>query len=167
MSTPTVVRRIWSSISRLRLTLLKKILPPASSLMRSRGLLRRRGDVPARVHAVRHAALLQRLRVFPADERVLHPVGNGSSALGNVDRGVVGVFLARRAGVAAGVVRAEPGGEAERVLGHAEVLVVPARAAGGRRPHADRLVVDALPLAGTPVLPPRHVHALGPSGAAG
>ena len=33
MSTPTLARRISSSTSRLRLTLLKKILPPASPLM--------------------------------------------------------------------------------------------------------------------------------------
>src|SRR2546430_5660008 len=161
MSTPTLVRRISSSISRLRLTLVKKTRPP-SSLMGRAGLLPCRRNVPALFEAVGDAALRERFPVFLADERVLHPVRNGGSAVGNVDRGVVGVFCPRRAGIAAGVVRAEPGGEAERVFRYAEVLVVPARAAGSGAHHPDRLVVDALHFVHAAVLPRRDAQPLGP-----
>ena len=58
-----------------------------------------------------------------ADERVLHPVRDGGAALGDVHRGVVGVLLAGRARLAAGIVRAEPGGQPQRVLRGAEMLV--------------------------------------------
>jgi len=96
-------RRISSSVSRLRLTLLKKILPPGSRLMLkpdyfvvgatyhpgSSGLARRSSSAFPRI---------------PCDERVLHPVRNGKFRRRDVDRGVVGVLLARRTGVAPGVV---------------------------------------------------------------
>src|SRR6266571_1958779 len=102
MSTPTLRRRISSSSSRLRLTLLKNILPPASliepflllaSFPRRREPMARRichamgsrlrgndaplfdrRQVPVRVHPVDHAVLAQRGLVLVADERVLHPV---------------------------------------------------------------------------------------------
>src|SRR5204863_55264 len=61
-----------------------------------------------------------------------------------------------------GVVRAEPGGEAERVFRYAEVLVVPARAAGRGAHHPDRLVVDALHFVHAAVLPRRDAQPLGP-----
>src|SRR3954468_7816477 len=161
MSTPTLVSRISSSTSRLRPTLEKKTRPP-SSLTSLRGNRLRLG-VPARVHAAGHALLRERLLVLLAQERVLHPVRNRGAALGDVHAGVVDRLLAGRAGVAPRVVRAEPRGEAERVLGRGEVLVVPARASGRGAHHADRLVVDALHLVGVPVLPRRDAEALGPA----
>src|SRR5579864_1451054 len=97
-----------------------------------------------RPHAVLGAFALHGLGVFATQERILHVIGDRGAAFGNIHRGVIGVFLAGRAGLAAGIVRAEPGGEAERFLRGAEMLVVPARAARRRRHHADRLVVDAL-----------------------
>src|SRR5205814_1779427 len=138
MSTPTLVSRISSSTSRLRPTLEKKTRPPSSPLTSlRRGGLRR--DVPAGIHAAGDAVLPERLLVLPAQVRVFHPVRDRGPALGNVHAGVVDRLLAGRAGVAAGVVRTEPGGEAERVLRRGEVLVVPARAPGRRAHHADRL----------------------------
>src|SRR5262249_61065767 len=73
------------------------------------------------------------------------------------------VLLAGRAGFAAGIVGPEPGGEPQWILGGAEMLVVPARAARRRRHHAHRLVVDALDLVGMAVLPRGDAVALGPS----
>src|SRR5262249_325490 len=98
------------------------------------------------VHPVRRAVALERLGVFPGDEGVLHPIRDRRAAFGDVHAGVVDVLLARRAGFAARIVRAEPGGEPQGFLGGAEVLVEPARAARRRRHHADRLVIDPLDL---------------------
>src|SRR5690242_14092054 len=103
--------------------------------------------VELRVHAVLAAVALEGLGVFLGDEGVLHPVGNRAAALRNIHAGVVGVDLAGRAGLAAGRVGPEPGGETQRVLGGAEMLVKPARPARRRRHHADRLIVDPLDLA--------------------
>src|SRR5580692_11545676 len=115
-----------------------------------------------RPHAVLGAFALHSLGIFLAQERILHVVGDRGAAFGNIHRGVVGVLLAGGAGLAAGIVRAEPGGEAERFLRGAEVLVIPARAAGRRRHHANRLVVDAFDLVHLAVFPRRQAEALGP-----
>src|SRR5262249_24210693 len=105
------------------------------------------------LHSARHPFLLELRLVFSADEGVFHPVWDRRAALGDIHRGVVGVLLAGRARLAARIVRPEPGRQPQRILRRAEVLVVPARAAGGRRHHADGLVVDALDLVGMAVLP--------------
>src|SRR3984957_7861725 len=102
--------------------------------------------VELRVHAVGRAVALERLDVFLGDVRILHPVRDGRAAFGDVHGGVVDVLLAGRAGLAAGIVRAEPGGEPQRLFRGAEVLVEPACAARRRGHHADRLVVDAFDL---------------------
>src|SRR5579864_5045126 len=108
-----------------------------------------------RPHAVLGAFALHGLGIFAAQERILHVIGDRGAAFGNIHRGVIGVLLAGRAGLAAGIVRAEPGGEAERFLRRAEMLVIPARAARRRRHHADRLVIDAFDLGHLAVFPRR------------
>src|SRR5262245_2099484 len=118
--------------------------------------------VELRLHPVVGAVAAQGLFVFAADERVLHPIRDGGAAFGNVHGGVIDMGLARRSGLAAGIVRTEPGGEAQRLLRGAEMLVEPAGAAGRCRDHADRLVIDALDLGGLAVLPRRHAGALRP-----
>src|SRR5258708_29288874 len=115
MWTQALTRRISSSNSRLRLMLLKKILPPASSPIRA-GLFLFRRNVPARLHAVRHSVLRERSFVLAADVRVLHPVGNGRASVRDVHAGVLDRLLARRARLEPRAVRAQPSGQAERVL---------------------------------------------------
>src|SRR5262249_17034709 len=66
--------------------------------------------VELRLHAVDHALACEDLPVLPGNERVLHPVGDGRPAFGDVHGGVVGMDLARRPGLAGRGVRAEPGG---------------------------------------------------------
>src|SRR6267378_8382996 len=105
--------------------------PPAFLAHERAGLLLCRSDVPAWVHPVRHAARRERFPVFLADVRIFHPVRDGGASLGDVHAGVIDGFLSRRAWISPVVVRAEPGGQAERVRGDAEMLMVPARAAGG------------------------------------
>src|SRR6266851_4753667 len=100
--------------------------------------------VELRLHAVDYALAREGLDVLPGDERVLHPVGDGGAAFGDVHGGVVGMDLAGGAGLATRIVRAEPGGEPQRLAGCAEMLVVPARATRRRRDEANRLVVDPL-----------------------
>src|SRR5690606_12675974 len=134
MSTPTLTRRISSSSSRLRPMLLKNMRPPELSLIA--GSLVVRALVPFGLHAVGHPVLPEQRLVLLADERVFHGIGDGRAALVDVDGGVVGVLLARGPGIAARVVGAEPGREPEGVFGHAEVLVIPAGAAGCRGDHA-------------------------------
>src|SRR5690348_2121188 len=85
--------------------------------------------VELRVHAVLRPVALEDLGIFLGDEGILHPVGNRRAALGDVHSGVVDVLLAGRAGLAARIMRAEPGGEPQRLLRGAEMLVKPARAA--------------------------------------
>src|SRR5580704_18196515 len=116
-----------------------------------------------RPHAVLGAFALHGLGIFAAQERILHVIGDRRAAFRNIHRGVIGVLLARRAGLAAGIVRAEPCGEAECFLRGAEMLVIPARAAWRRRYHTDRLVIDALDLVHLAVLPRRQAEALRPS----
>src|SRR5262245_28319257 len=105
------------------------------------------------LHAVLDALAAQPLVVFRLDEGVLHPIRDRAAAFRDVHRGVVDLGLAGRAGLATGIVRAEPGGQPQRLLRGAEMLVEPARAARRRRHHADRLVVDALDLVGLAVIP--------------
>src|SRR5580700_518520 len=115
-----------------------------------------------RPHAVLGALALHGLGVFLPQERILHVIGDRGAAFGNIHRRVIGVLLAGRAGLAAGIMRAEPGGEAESLFRGAEMLVVPARAARRRRHHADRLVVDALDFVHLAVFPRRQAETLGP-----
>ena len=123
----------------------------------------RRLLVPLGVHAAGYAVFFQRRLVFGTNIGILHPIGNGGAALVHVDGRVIGMLLARRAGIAAGIVRAEPGGQAEIVLRDAEMLVVPAIAAGRRRDHADRLVIETADLIGISVLPRLLAAALRPA----
>src|SRR5215813_4852887 len=151
MSTPTVRRQISSSSASVRPVLEKKMRPPsASAVMNEPSLLRQLAFVVLvvefRLHPVFGAVAPQGLVVFLADVRIFHPVRNRRAAFGDVHSGVVDMSLARRTGLAPGIVRPEPGGEPQRLLGRAEMLMEPAGAAGRRRHHADRLVVDALDL---------------------
>src|SRR5580692_8686064 len=125
--TPTLTSFISSSSVSVRPVLEKKIRPSPMSL-RDRADLRA-GHVPVVVHAVLDAGLAQRLGIFRADERGLHRIGDGGAALVEIDGAVIGMCLAGRPGLAARCVGAEPGGEAERLLRHAEMLMEPARAA--------------------------------------
>src|ERR1700722_13292985 len=118
--------------------------------------------VELRVHAVLRAVALERLDIFLGDVGVLHPIRDGRAAFVDVHGGVVDVLLAGRAGLAAGIVRAEPGGEPQRFLRGAEMLVEPARAAGRCRHHADRLIVDTPDLVLLAVLPGVGAEPLGP-----
>ena len=95
------------------------------------------------LHAALDAVRLEDLLVFLADVGVLEPVGDRGAAFLQLHAGVVDVLLAGRAGIAAGVVRAEPGGQAERLVTDGVVPVIPARAAGRCRDEAELLVVDA------------------------
>src|SRR3984893_328813 len=104
-------------------------------------------------HPARHALGLEPGLVLLADEGILTRVRDRGPAFGNVHGGVVGVLLAGRAGLAPGIVRAEPGGQPQRILRGAKMLVIPARAARRRRHHPDRLVIDPLDLVGMPILP--------------
>src|SRR5262249_3690741 len=174
ISTPTLRTAISSSSTSERPVEEKKMRPPSASfsvMTRERFVppsraheFRHHGALLVEVglHPARHALGLELGLVFGADEGVLHPVRDRGAALRYVHRGVVGVLLARRPGLAAGIVRPEPGGQSQRLLGGAEMLVVPARSAGRRRHHADRLVVDALDLVGMAVLPGRDALALRP-----
>src|SRR5262245_27111001 len=112
------------------------------SLLRQRALVIL--VVELRLHPVVGAVAAQRFLIFLADEWILHPVRDRAATLRNVHGGVVDMGLARGPWLAPGIVRPEPGGEAQRLLRGAEMLVEPARAARRRRHQADRLVVDAL-----------------------
>src|SRR5260221_5458488 len=96
------------------------------------------------LHAVDDALAREGLHVLLGDERVFHPVGDGCAAFGDVHGRIVGMDLAGRTGLAARIVGAEPGGEPQGIAGRAEMLVVPARAAGRRPDKTDRLVGPAL-----------------------
>src|SRR5262245_13434760 len=114
------------------------------------------------LHPARHAFRLELGLVLGADEGVFHPIGDCGAAFGDIHGGGVGVLLAGWSGLAARIVRSEPGSQPQRLLRRAEMLVVPARAARRRRHHADGLVVDALDLVGMAVLPGRDAVAFGP-----
>src|SRR5262249_134693 len=97
---------------------------------------------PSSAHELRHhGALLVEVGSHPvyrafrlelggkliAQIRILHVVGDRGPALWNIHGGVVGVLLTGWSGLAAGIVRPEPGGQPEALLGGIEVLVEPAR----------------------------------------
>src|SRR5262249_61251140 len=105
------------------------------------------------LHPVLDTLAAQALVVLGFDIRVFHPIGDGGAAFGEVHAGVVDMSLAGRAGLAARRMRPEPGGQSQRLLGGAEMLVIPPRPARRRRHHADRLVVDAPALARLAPLP--------------
>src|SRR5262245_45916696 len=115
------------------------------------------------LHPVLRAFRLELGGEFLAQIWILHVVRDRRSALRNIHGRIVGVLFAGRAGLAARIVRAEPGGEPEALLGRVEVLVKPARAARRRRHHAELGVVDALDLSSLAVLPRRHAAAFRPS----
>src|SRR5215467_10033289 len=64
--------------------------------------------VELRLHAVDYAFARQPFPVLPRNERILHPVRDAAAALRNIHACVVGVDLARRTRLAAGIVRTEP-----------------------------------------------------------
>src|SRR5262249_49372239 len=175
ISTPTLRTTISSSSTSERPVLEKKMRPPsASSSVMSRSCGTPEAEwmagSPSRahelrhdrallvefwLHAARHAFCLELGLVFGADEGVLHPIRDRGAAFGDVHGRVVDMLLAWRPGLAAGIVRAEPGGQPQRVFRCAEVLVIPARAPRRRRHHPDRLIVHALDPAGMALPPPR------------
>src|SRR5690242_11341837 len=74
-----------------------------------------------RPHPVLHALGAEPLLIFLADEGIFHPIGDGGAAGRNVAAGIVGVLFARRARLAAGIERTEPGGKPQRILGSGEM----------------------------------------------
>src|SRR5690349_21639519 len=82
-----------------------------------------------RAHPVLGPFLPHALGVFLTQKRILHVIGDRGAAFGNIHCGVVGMFLTGRSRLAAGIVRAEPRGEPERLFGRAEMLVKLARPA--------------------------------------
>src|ERR1700747_3439474 len=113
-----------------------------------------------RAHAVVGAIALEALGIFLTQERILHIIGDCAAAFGNIHRGIVGVLLAGRARFTAGIVRPEPGSEAERLFRRAEMLMIPARAAGRRRNHPELLIINTLDLIALAVLPRRDAEVL-------
>src|SRR5580692_10153650 len=122
MSTPTESTHSSSSSPKVRPVEEKKMCPPCasswvSSVMPIRhckaasSFFRQQSPVIAlvifRPHAVLGAFALHGLGIFAAQKRILHVIQDGGAAFGNIHRGVIGVLLARRAGLAAGIVRAE------------------------------------------------------------
>src|SRR6266545_3873681 len=107
---------------------------------------------PSSAHELRHhGALLVEVGLHPvlrafrrelggkffAQIRILHVVGDRRSALWNIHGRIVGVFLAWWSRLTARIVGTEPGRQPEALFGRVEVLVIPARAARGRRHHAE------------------------------
>src|SRR5688572_27726116 len=162
MSTPALRMTISSSSTSERPVLEKKTRPPGSSLLIApirweSGAREFRNDgallVETRLHPAGYAFRLELGLILRVDEGVFHPVRNGGAALGNIHAGVVDVLFAGRAWLATRIVRSEPCRQPQRLLRGAEMLVIPARAAGSSRYHADRLIVDPPDLVGMAVLP--------------
>src|SRR6202022_970930 len=65
--------------------------------------------VELRLHSARHPLCLELRLVFGPNQRILHPIGNRSPSFGDVNAGVVGVFLPWRGGLAPRVLGGEPG----------------------------------------------------------
>src|SRR5215470_4024224 len=79
-------------------------------------------DVKRRVHARRHAALFQDFLIFPTDERVLVPIGNGRSAVAYVDGPLVdGLFAGTPRFVRTMVVWTVPADQPQRLDAGAEM----------------------------------------------
>src|SRR6476659_238006 len=154
ISTPALSTTISSSSTSERPVLVKKMRPPScsSAIMATVRPSRMRPAAPcaspscarelgqggallvkAGLHSARHPFRLELRLVLGADEGIFHPVGDGRAALGNIHPGVIDVLLAGRAWLAARIVRAEPRGQTQQLFRRAEVLVIPARPAGGRR----------------------------------
>src|SRR6478672_8532501 len=174
ISTPALSTTISSSSTSDRPVLVKKMRPPSSSsaIMATVRPSRMRPAAPcappscarelghggallvkAGLHSARHPFPLERRLVLGADEGIFHPVGDSRAALGNIHPGVIDMLLAGRARLAARIVRAEPCGQTQRLFRRAEVLVIPARPAGGRRHHPHRLIVDAFDLVAVALFP--------------
>src|SRR5580698_6815328 len=120
ISTPTESTQSSASSPNVRPVLEKKTRPPWSpSLMRNTSLkappsfLRQQATIVTlvifRPHAIFGAFALHALGIFLPQERILHVIGNRAAAFGNIHRRVIGVLFAWRAGLAAGIVRPEPG----------------------------------------------------------
>src|ERR1700744_1187448 len=137
ISTPTESTHNSSSSPKVRPVLEKKMRPPWGTSSLTPSFFRQQPAIIAlvifRTHAVLGAFAFHPLGVFLAQERIFHVIGDRGAAFRDVHRRIVGMLLARRAGLGAGIVRTEPGGEAERLLRRAEMLVIPARAARRRR----------------------------------
>src|SRR5262245_6708600 len=116
ISTPTLSTTISSSSTSERPVEVKKMRPPWASSSVTVAILSRAGEfghhrallIEGALHPALHAFRFQPGLVLAADEGVLHPVGDGGAALRDVHAGVVDVLLARRARLAARIVRAEP-----------------------------------------------------------
>src|SRR4029077_8175548 len=107
-----------------------------------RRAMARRRAVQLFVHLRCDAFLLERLLVFPAQEWVFEPIGNGGATLGDVDRPLVGILLAGHAGlVLAMIVGTVPTDQAQRLLADAEMGVEPVTAVRRSGDQADRLVI--------------------------
>src|SRR5712691_4595801 len=108
------------------------------------------------MHPARYARALERLLEFLADRGILLVVGDGAATLAQIDGAVIHELLAGKTGLArALVVGSVPGGDAQALLAHAEMLVEPVAAHGRRRDEPDRLVVLTEDLVGLAVLPRR------------
>src|SRR5437016_4228904 len=96
--------------------------PPCASIDSRAGEFRNDGAllVEFGLHSARHAFGLELGLILRADEWILHPVRDGGAPLGDVHGRVVGMLLARRARLAPGIMRPEPGSEPERVFRGAE-----------------------------------------------
>src|SRR5437868_6406168 len=98
MSTPTLSTTISSSSTSERPVEVKKMRPPWDSSSITVAILSRAGElghhrallVERTLHPAGHTLRLQPGLVLAADEGVLHPVGDGGAALGDVHAGVVG-----------------------------------------------------------------------------
>src|SRR5258708_30141020 len=109
------------------------------------------------VHARRHALIAQRFFVFLAQKGILQPIWNGGTALGHVDRALVGIFLARHPRlVLAMVVGTVPADETQRLFASAEMRMEPIPAIGRGGGEADRLPILPVNLIALAVLPARH-----------
>src|ERR1700726_2766189 len=160
ISTPTDSTHSSSSSPKVRPVEEKKIRPPCEScsVMRAAlppsswpdwsghdgclwrvpalSFLRQQAPIVALVifgtHAVLGAFALHPLRVFLAQEQVLHVIGDGGAAFGNIHRRIVDVLFAGWPRLAARIVRTEPRGQPECLLRGAEMLMIPARPARRR-----------------------------------
>src|SRR6516162_4277492 len=97
MSTPTERTHSSSSSPKVRPVEEKRCARPG---LPRRSFLRQQPAIIALVvfgpHAVLGAFFFHALRIFLAQERILHVIGDRGAAFGNVHGGVVGVLLARR-----------------------------------------------------------------------
>src|SRR5579871_1429653 len=90
------------------------------------GLCLQRVDIKRRVHPRRHAAHFQNFLIFPTNEWVFVPIGDGRAAIAYIDGAFVEGFFARASRlVRTVVVRAIPANQAQRLDTGAEMGMEP------------------------------------------